>query len=658
MLTGCTQNCHELNMEFNARRHRDRYDVGQNQIFHSFTIQFFMLRSARTFILEVMLLAACVAPCRAAMSVTLSPSPASPAPVGTVITWTPNVFYSQSSNLWLRFRVKAPNGDFQMLRDYGPAATIYWAASEYEGTYQIEVSVRDLSTGETASTTASYEATSLVGNNTPVISATLNPMVLQYSAPPCPVGRSMRVQFNPASNPAKVMRTHYKPCQSGLSMNFYLAGMPANVAYQIRHEIKTGFSSEYGPVLTRTIPAVSLPVPTYKVLQASSSPSPDGVILHCPLSQHAVATDLSGTPIWYYPGALSYLTRPEPGGFFFGLNENSKVDSSQQTIQEFDLVGVIIRETNAARVSEQLAALGKRSITSFHHEVQGMPDGNILVLAGTEQIMTNVQGTGAVDILGDMIVVLDPNLQVLWAWDAFDHLDPRRSATLGETCANGAGCHPYYLAKNANDWLHGNSLQLTPDGNILYSSRHQDWLIKINYSNGRGNGDIIWRLGQGGDFAINSSDPSPWFSHQHDGRFELEDNSILTVFDNGNIRAKSNASTHSRGQAYRLDEENRIAELLLNGDPGTYSNALGSAQKLHNRNYHFNNGALLKGGQSIEMDFSGAIVYSLQSSVQEYRSFRMTDLYSPYESNAQPPWRSTPARLRARMEPPSTTQGN
>ena len=53
------------------------------------------------------------------------------------------------------------------------------------------------------------------------------------------------------------------------------------------------------------------------------------------------------------------------------------------------------------------------------------------------------------------------------------------------------------------------------DGNLIVSVRHQDWVIKIDYAHGHGDGHVIWRLGQGGDFAVISSDPSPWFSHQH-----------------------------------------------------------------------------------------------------------------------------------------------
>src|SRR5262249_23542339 len=155
------------------------------------------------------------------------------------------------------------------------------------------------------------------------------------------------------------------------------------------------------------------------------------------------------------------------------------------------------------------------------------PDGRILALAASERILTDVQGPGDVDVLGDTIVVLDANLQLLWAWDTFDHLDTHRVALQGETCVQAAnGCDTFYLAPTANDWTHGNSLQLTPDGNILYSSRHQDWVIKIDYRNGEGNGDILWRLGKDGDFQMLSDDPSPWFSHQHDASIG-EDGTVL-----------------------------------------------------------------------------------------------------------------------------------
>jgi hypothetical protein len=286
-------------------------------------------------------------------------------------------------------------------------------------------------------------------------------------------------------------------------------------------------------------------------------------------------------------------------------------------------------------VNKQLAAMGMHPINSFHHEARKLANGGYLLLADTERILTNVQGPGPVDVIGDTIVVLDSNLQVTWAWDTFDHLDTSRMAILGETCTYPAnlGCAPFYLAARANDWLHGNALQLTPDGNILYSMRHQDWIVKIDYENGAGTGNILWRLGAGGDFQMNSTDPSPWFSHQHDAN-EQADGSVL-VFDDGNTRIAAHPQEHSRGQVLRLDAPNLQAGLALNADLGTYSYALGSAQQLPDGNYHFDSGAAPSPthhgsfiAQSVEVDPTGSVVYNIQFAALEYRSFRMQDLYT------------------------------
>jgi hypothetical protein len=344
------------------------------------------------------------------------------------------------------------------------------------------------------------------------------------------------------------------------------------------------------------------------------------------------ATDSNGNVLWFGPSDLSYMTRPGDDGTFFGLFEAN--DPSKDVVRRFDLVGMTVQETNVARVNEQLAALGKRAISDFHHEVRPLADGRILLLAAVEQILTDVQGPGAVDVIGDMILVLDADLQVGWSWDAFDHLDPHRSALLGETCLKELGCAIYHLAADANDWTHGNAVQETLDGALLYSSRHQDWLIKIDFRDGAGNGDILWRLGKDGDFAYDSADPYPWFSHQHDPGYEPGTLSTLTVFDNGNTRLAADASGTSRGQAIQLDEVHRTARLVLNAGLGVKSLALGSAQKLRDGDYHFNAGVIFDPtsavnptAQSIEVDPAGNIVSSVRFLTAVYRSFRVGDLY-------------------------------
>ena len=159
-------------------------------------------------------------------------------------------------------------------------------------------------------------------------------------------------------------------------------------------------------------------------------------------------------------------------------------------------------------MNEQLVAKGYPTILTFNsHEGRNLPDGNIGVLAYRDVVSTSAQGgtpTHPVDIIGSMMLVLDHNLQLLWAWDSFAHQDINRAATLGDTCTQGSGgCTTFNPAFTvANDWLHSNAIEGTTDGNIIISERSQDWVLKINYANGTGDGSVIWRMGAGGDFTI------------------------------------------------------------------------------------------------------------------------------------------------------------
>jgi arylsulfate sulfotransferase len=190
------------------------------------------------------------------------------------------------------------------------------------------------------------------------------------------------------------------------------------------------------------------------------------------------ATDPQGNVIWYYDAGFTLLTRPESDGRFLALVSTQPTAGFGQILREIDVAGNTLRETNTARVNEQLAAMGRRTIGVFHHDAIPLQNGGVAVLATTEQIMSGVQGPGPVDIIGDVIVVLDQDFQVVWAWDAFDHLDPHRQATLGETCP-GLGCPPISLASSARDWLHGNALELAGDDNLLYSAVTRTGLSKL-----------------------------------------------------------------------------------------------------------------------------------------------------------------------------------
>lgn len=566
-------------------------------------------------------------PLEASVGVKLAADPAGPAMVGTMITLSPELSGLASTDLWYRFRVREAGGDFRTIRDYGPERNLQWTSLD-EGRYEMELSVRERTTGELLTALTTIDLTSRVSGESAVVSPTANPLVYLFSAP-CEPGRA-RVRF--AKEGFAPRYTTWKECSAAGSVNFYLAGLTAETPYFAALESSADTES----------PDVMVPFTTGRVSWERALPRPivsapsgrEGVLLQASLFLPAFATDMDGNLLWFAPSDLSYLTHSAPGGTFWGL-ANSHTHPSLDRVRLFDLVGMTVRETNAARVNEQLLALGHHPITGFHHEARTIPGDRVVVLASEERLLTNVQGSGTVDVLGDVILVLDSNMQVVWVWDSFDHLDTSRVAILGESCAEVAGCAAHYLSADAKDWTHGNSVARTSDGNFIFSIRHQDWVVKIDYSDGAGSGRVIWRLGAEGDFRIVSDDPHPWFSHQHDAQPINDGSSTIVLFDNGNTRVARGLGETSRGQVFELDEENMVAYLRLNADLQVSSPALGSAQKLEGGDYHFDAGLVPNQGSpgfrafSLQVDPSGNILSSLSLAFPVYRSYRLESLYGP-----------------------------
>ena len=173
---------------------------------------------------------------------------------------------------------------------------------------------------------------------------------------------------------------------------------------------------------------------------------------------------------------------------------------------------------------------------------------------------------------------------------------------------------------------------------------NQDWLLKIAYNNGQGDGHVMWKMGPFGDFTITNpphqtcGDPNvfPWFTHQHDAAFQTSTGfaEILTVFDDGNLRHVQCNGGNSRGMMLSVVEQTHTVYIQLAADLGGYSPALGSAQLLAsppNALYaSFGNGLVgNREAQSTEVDLNGNIVYELEASDGSYRSYRLRDMYTP-----------------------------
>jgi arylsulfate sulfotransferase len=551
---------------------------------------------------------------RCLLSVSLTSS-GPPVPlVGSPVVWTATATDHGSTPVY-QFSVGTTGSALHVVRDFSTSNSFTWNPMQ-EGNYQIKVTVKDnfsVNGGESA--TETYTAESRVSGGDAVVGPTSNPLVALYSAPPS-TGTSMYVQFTPLGSPSSWRSTAQLPIVPGESTNFLVAGLLPNTTYLMRHVLDGGTASAPLTFKTGSLPT-SLTFPTFTVQQVPGTDLTQDMVLHIGINPPSgtvdtLTTDLAGNITWYYDPVAnnfpSYAPSLVPGGTVLLLGGQQDGVAGADRLREVDLAGDALRETNINAINAELAALGQHPITDFNHDAQRLPNGDTAVLATTPRTI-DINGTPT-HYEGDMVIVLDQNFQVAWTWDPFAWLDTNRLPTQGE---------------GPDDWTHANAVAWSPaDGNLLVSLRAQDWVIKIDYANGTGDGHVRWRLGPGGDFTINSSDPSPWFTHQHDARYV--NNSTLVLFDNGNTRQSKDAQAHSRGQELILDETTMQATLVVNADLGNYAPAVGAAQRLPNGSLDFTSGFV---EQTIEVLPDGTRTYVLQMNMNglEYRSYICHTLY-------------------------------
>ena len=588
------------------------------------------------------------------VTVTLNPSVPSPALLGTSITWTAAIQGGQQGHTYDYQFSAAQQGQNQVVRDFDLPNSFVWVPWRVEGSYTVTVVARDI-TSHTVypAVSAQYTLNPIVTNNgQSAVNITNHPLVALFSAGPCTAGHSIRVRFGSNSS-LTTSTTNAVPCSSK-SANFLIAGMLPSSPYHMHwEEFATNFLQR-GPDLSFTSGHLPNNFPLAERFQVNIPATGHDalfpyVIFHLVptigelFTYWPAATDLSGRIVWYHP-QQALLTRMEVGGNYFTC--------SYTNLYEYDLAGHQILGTNIEILNEQLAAKGYPIMTGLNnHETRRLPNGNILLMGSRDQASTQFQGgtqQHPVDILGDMILVLDHNMQLLWAWDSFAHQDLSRVATLNDQCIHAAaGCPPFSQDFTvANDWTHANSVQLTADGNLMMSERSQDWVLKINYANGSGDGHVMWRMGPYGDFRVlnppqdSCGDPNvfPWFTHQHDAAIQTQFGAteVMTIFDDGNTRHTQCSSGNSRGMILSVSELNRTVYIQMAADLGHYTVALGSAQLLSSPLYpmyaSFGDGLLFlpsNAALATETDINGNRVYELQTSQWSYRTYRAQDLYTP-----------------------------
>lgn len=169
------------------------------------------------------------------------------------------------------------------------------------------------------------------------------------------------------------------------------------------------------------------------------------------------------------------------------------------------------------------------------------------------------------------------------------------------------------------DYFHINSIEKDKNGDYLVSARVMDCIYKISGTDGH----IIWRLqGKQSNFNV---DPAAAFAFQHDARWLSDDQTRITLFDNG----PTNDVSYSRGLLLDVNQNDMTVKLIQDYTNGakTFSQFEGSLQAIDPAN-ETTNFIVGFGSQPFfaELDHDGNILLDVQfgktNAINCYRAFK------------------------------------
>src|SRR5580704_7917528 len=215
----------------------------------------------KPFSLLIGLLAVLSAPAFATVTVvSFTPSHASPQPIGKSIKWTATATDTNAGPLTFRFNITPPNGASAMVKDFNvgtlsggtwTAPSFVWVPTGIEGTYKVQVVIKDFVSGETSKKTVNFQVTA-VATSTPVAEKTANPLVALFSSPSCAAGSLFRVSFQEQTGSAPPSYTNWIGCHPPATMTVEVAGLYASKTYNMFAETKTNGKITNGPTVTFT----------------------------------------------------------------------------------------------------------------------------------------------------------------------------------------------------------------------------------------------------------------------------------------------------------------------------------------------------------------------------------------------------------------------
>jgi len=307
----------------------------------------------------------------------------------------------------------------------------------------------------------------------------------------------------------------------------------------------------------------------------------------------AAMFDMDGDPVWYWRQSdedgrndveVSLVDGDGPAAQ--RLLVGAGVTPGMPAV-EVDLAGEVVWEGPEQNGDAQLISVG-----AMHHSFVKLANGEYLALFYD----------GKDGDLWDVVEQFDADLNSTWSWSAES------------------------ISTDTYPW--GNAVLADLDADAAYyNGRMTSTLCKID----RGDGAILWQLGEGGDFSGDPAVAYPWFHEAHAP--EIQPDGSVLLYDNGGA-----SRDFSRVVEYALDEHAMTAEIAWEypgelADDAWSTVAMGDADRLANGNTLVTAGTLIPGdspSRVFEVTPQGDIAWELWFSGTD------GDLAAPYMAERIP----------------------
>jgi len=274
-------------------------------------------------------------------------------------------------------------------------------------------------------------------------------------------------------------------------------------------------------------------------------------------------------------------------------------DIDVRTVEEGVLIGGTNINEGVGRVHAVLVGWDGKILWECpvinHHHIHRTPEGNYMFLLADRRPFEKFGGRM---LVGDQIVEWDPRRNApVWDWHLFDHHEPE---------------------VDRRDYSHANTIEPVPgEEAYIVSCRNMNSLVKVD----RKSGEIVWRLGVGGDFEMG---PEDYFYHQHSP--EIQPNGNILLFDNGTGRPAEAGGEYSRAVELEVDERGMKARAVWSWrhEPDLYCPIWSDADRLPNGNTLITFGTRTEGDTTryVEVTPDGEVVWEVELTPSGWGTYR------------------------------------